>query len=193
MCAPAGGTPPLAELLWHPTDVAVKPIVLNRRIDKITEPRYDARALPFAPLSLSEMLAAPQGDLEAFLTLIYKSVAQSSSLNEKVNTLGYFETLCMDTGAANMLINSSLMLLFVRMMRTSKAPALRIRLASVIGLLVRHATYITDELAKSGLIGALADALRDRNERLRRRAMAALGELLFYVATQQEEGRHGVR
>ena len=106
-----------------------------------------------------------------------------------MNTLGYFETLCMDTGAANMLSNSSLMLLFVRMMRTSKAPALRIRLASVIGLLVRHATYITDELAKSGLIGALADALRDRNERLRRRAMAALGELLFYVATQQEEGR----
>jgi serine/threonine-protein kinase ULK4 len=45
-----------------------------------------ARALPFAPLALSEMLAAPQGDLEAFLTLIYKSVAQSSSLNEKVNT-----------------------------------------------------------------------------------------------------------
>eukprot|EP00959_Pyramimonas_sp_CCMP1952_P089559 1873531-Pyramimonas_sp.AAC.1 len=53
---------------------------------------------------------------------------------------------------------------------------------------VRHATYITDELAKIGLITALADALRDRNERLRRKAMAALGELLFYVATQQEEG-----
>lgn len=53
---------------------------------------------------------------------------------------------------------------------------------------MRHATYITDELSKSGLVTALADALRDRNERLRRRAMAALGELLFYIATQQEEG-----
>eukprot|EP00854_Cymbomonas_tetramitiformis_P004153 gene4153-5131_t len=143
---------PLAELLHHQSDSAVKPIVLNRRIDKI-----------------------------------YKSVASSASLNEKVNTLGYFETLCMDTAAANMLINSSLMLLFVRIMKSSKAPALRIRLANIIGLLVRHATYITDELARSGLVTVLAECLRDRNERLRRRAMAGLGELLFYVATQQEE------
>ena len=68
----------------------------------------------------------------------------------QVNVLAYLETLCIDTGAANQLVNSSLAILFVRMLRTSRAPALRVRLASVLGLLVRHATYIADELSQSG-------------------------------------------
>lgn len=32
----------------------------------------------------------------------------------------------------------------------------------------------------------LTEALKDKNERVRRRIMATLGELLFYVATQQQ-------
>ncbi len=51
--------------------------------------------------------------------------------------LSYFETLCTDTNAANVLINSSLTILFIRMLRNARAPTLRIRLASVLGLLVR--------------------------------------------------------
>ena len=64
--------------------------------------------------------------------------------------LAYFETLCVDTGAANVLINSSLTILIVRMLRNARTPALRVRLASVLGLLVRHATYIADELVTTG-------------------------------------------
>ncbi len=68
----------------------------------------------------------------------------------QVNVLAYLETMCIDTNAANQLVNSSLAILFVRMLRTSRAPALQVRLASVLGLLVRHATYIADELSQSG-------------------------------------------
>jgi len=49
----------------------------------------------------------------------------------QVNVLSYFETLCVDTNAANVLINSSLTILFIRMLRNARAPTLRIRLASV--------------------------------------------------------------
>ncbi len=38
----------------------------------------------------------------------------------------------------------------------------------------------------AGVIEVLAEALKDKNERVRRRIMATLGELLFYVATQQQ-------
>ena len=38
----------------------------------------------------------------------------------------------------------------------------------------------------AGVIEVLADALSDKNEKVRRRVMATLGELLFYVATQQQ-------
>jgi serine/threonine-protein kinase ULK4 len=85
--------------------------------------------------------------LEAFLTHIYRALAAATPLKDKVNVLAYFETLCADTTAANVLINSSLTMLFVRMLRNGRAPLLRVRLAGVLGLLVRHATFIAEELA----------------------------------------------
>jgi len=182
--------PSVEELIWHSTDSAVKPIVGNRKIERVPEPRWEARSLPFAAMSLQEVLDASvhqQDALEAFLTHIYRAIAGAAPMKDKLNVLAYFETLCSDTKAANMLINSSLAVLFVRMLKNAKAPTLRVRLASVIGLLVRHATYIADELANTGVLDALAETLRDKNERVRRRAMATMGELLFYIATQQQD------
>ena len=78
------------------------------------------------------------------------SASQLTYTSAQVNVLSYFETLCTDTGAANVLINSSLTILVVRMLRNARAPTLRVRLASALGLLIRHATYIADELATTG-------------------------------------------
>jgi serine/threonine-protein kinase ULK4 len=156
-------------LIWHPSDSAVKPIVANRRIERLPDLTWDAKSLPFEPLSLQQMLNCDQGELEAFLTHIYRTIASSAPVKDKVNVLSYFESLCSDTNAANVLINSSLTVLFVRMLRNGKTPLLRIRLASVLGLLVRHATYIADELAGTQLVEILTEALRDKSERVRRR------------------------
>jgi serine/threonine-protein kinase ULK4 len=68
----------------------------------------------------------------------------------QVNVLAYFESVCGDTAAANVVVNSTLTLLLVRMLRNARAPGLRLRLASLLGVLIRHATYITDDLASSG-------------------------------------------
>ena len=51
----------------------------------------------------------------------------------------------------------------------------------------QQTTTEQDDLGGTGVIDALCDALRDKNEKVRRRAMATLGELLFYVATQQQD------
>jgi hypothetical protein len=43
--------------------------------------------------------------------------------------------------------------------------------------------------SKIGLMDVLVTQLRERtDEKVRRRLMAALGELLFYAATQEEDG-----
>ena len=183
----SGGALPWLSKFPHALDSSVKPIVLNRRIEKVPEPRFDARLLPFPPKTLEEALSSSQGELEAFLTQVYRSVGGTTGANEKINTLMYFETLCCDTAMANVTINSSLSALFSKALKASRVPALRARLAQVLGVLVRHATYIADELGTSGIVSALCDAIRDRSEKVRRRSMAALGELLFYLATQHRE------
>lgn len=118
---------------------------------------------------------------------------------ERVVILNYFESLCWNTAISNIIINSSLMNLLVSLAwssPTSKvvvSPAaaaasvpFKAQFVHIMGLLIRHATWIADELAESGVVQALSELLRDKNLKVRRKAVAALGELMYYVATQQE-------
>lgn len=61
---------------------------------------------------------------------------------------------------------------------------IKIRLASIVGLMVRHATVIENDLSKLGIDSILCEVVKlENNEKVKRRAMAALGEYLFYAAT----------
>ncbi|XP_024534759.1 LOW QUALITY PROTEIN: serine/threonine-protein kinase RUNKEL [Selaginella moellendorffii] len=174
----------LSQALWHPSDLAVRPIMQNRKADQAADVRFDGKTLPVDSLSSSEFLKLQPDELEAFVTRIMNSICGNTSVNEKMNTLKYLETICVSMDAANVFINGVLMHSLVKLLRTTKLPALRVQLTSVIGLLVRHATLIEDDLASSGIIAVLTETLRDKQEKVRRCAMASLGELLFYIATQ---------
>ena len=56
-----------------------------------------------------------------------------------------------------------------------------------MGYLVRHATVIEPGVIKQGIINIFVDGVKDKSEKVRRKAMAALGEILFYGATQVDE------
>ena len=46
---------------------------------------------------------------------------------------------------------------------------------------------IGNDVAESGLSNLLCEVVRDKNEKVRRKAVASLGELLFYAATQLDD------
>lgn len=58
----------------------------------------------------------------------------------------------------------------------------------IMGFLVRHATVIEPGVIKQGIINIFVEGVtKDKSEKVRRKAMAALGEILFYGATQVDE------
>jgi len=61
------------------------------------------------------------------------------------------------------------------------------RLCSILGQLVRHSTVIGNDVADSGLCLLLCEQIKDKNEKVKRKAVASLGELLFYAATQLDD------
>ncbi|KAK6784209.1 hypothetical protein RDI58_017663 [Solanum bulbocastanum] len=75
------------------------------------------------------------------------------------------------------------------MLHHSKVSLLQGQLVSLILLFIHHFTFLGNELANSGILGALTNGQRDRQEKVRRFSMAALGELLFYISTQKEHVR----
>lgn len=159
---------------------------MNTRIERYAEPKFDTAELTFPARTVAQLKAMPAKELEAFLTSVYRSLAAASPVLDKFNTLCYFESLCADTQLANAIINSSIMSLCVKMLNSSPMPSnIRAQLATVMGLLLRYATIIHPELRKTNIIVVLMDTLDvEPQPRARRRMMACLGELLFYIATQ---------
>jgi len=74
------------------------------------------------------------------------------------------------------------------MLKQIKTPQIRVRVCSVIGLLIRHSTVIENDVAESEVCSVLVEVLlKERNEKVRRKAVAALGEFMFYAATQLDD------
>ena len=69
------------------------------------------------------------------------------------------------------------------MLKNINSPTLKTRICSIIGQLVRFATVINDDIADSELIDTLIETLKDESHKVRRKAVAALGEFMFYAAT----------
>ena len=199
-------SPPLADCsaerpwLWHPTDVAVTPIVQNRRIEAWPAPVWDPHALPFRALTAWELLSLRGPELDIFLAQLCRCLAQGSGAASGntpppavASALGYLDALVVSghdpgacSSAANVVFNSVVGTTLVRVLRTSRQVATRVRIAALLGALARHATRVdAATVCHTGLLGLLIDLLAPGiNDRLRRRAMATAGELLFYAATQ---------
>ncbi len=75
------------------------------------------------------------------------------------------------------------MTMLLKMAKSTKTTSIRTRVCSIIGLLIRHATVIENELSSLGIPATLIELLKDKNEKVKRKVIAALGEYLFYGAT----------
>ncbi|CAD7956916.1 unnamed protein product [Amoebophrya sp. A25] len=167
-------------ILSH-VETSVKPISNNPCIETTTPPQVTNLALlPFKPLALEDVFVCSNQELEVFLTKVYKCIAQGS-IETKIMTLIYLENLCGHMQVADLVVNSSLLKLVLKMVRV-RSVELRMRLWTLIGQLLRHATFLEPSIVDLGIFEALTEAVKDKA--VQRKAAAALGELLFYVATQ---------
>ena len=69
----------------------------------------------------------------------------------QINVLNYLQTICCDVSMANVIVSAPVTELLVRMLASARHPALQIRLACVLGLLVRYCTFIDDDVYATGV------------------------------------------
>lgn len=180
--------PGIQELIFHTSDFTVKPIIGNKEMEKPTEIIFVPQNLGLTPWTSEEILANSQNSLlEEHFHAIYSALTSQSTSADKLNLLNYFESIIISSNVANKLINSALISVFIKLLKSTKSAPIKIRICSIIGQMIRHATLINPELSSSGLYQILNDQLRDKVDKVRRKAMAALGEYLFYAATQMDE------
>ena len=168
----------------HNSDTAVKPIIGNKEIEKTGELVFNGQQLPFQPMSVDQVAATIESpSIENHLHEVYNAMASSGTVNDKLNVLVYFESIILNSNVANRLINSAFMGLLMKLLKNVKSPHLKCRLCSIIGQLIRHSTVIGNDVAESGLALLFCEVMKDKSEKVKRKAIASLGEYLFYAAT----------
>lgn len=171
------------------TDTQVKPII-GDEIEELPELEFKTDQLSFTALSADEVkdkIDSPE--IENFLTEIYTAIASNGTTKEKLNVLTYFESLIKSSNTANRLINSAFVILLIKMLSQINISfaKLKMRICSIFGQLIRHATVIQNDLAESEICKILCETCANTDTEVRKRAVAALGEYLFYAATQLDE------
>ena len=74
-------------------------------------------------------------------------VSENTNLAEKLNAMNYFESIIKNSNVANRLVNSAFLNLLLKFLTTPqiKHAKIKIRVCSIIGQLVRHATVIDND------------------------------------------------
>ena len=111
------------------------------------------------------------------------------------HALGYLNAVAAVAAVANVIANSHVFSALAGCIRGKLVPEVhRSRAAFTVGLVMRQATLIEDGVDMTGMMMALAEGcrLQYRNARLKRRMVSALGETLFYVATQAASSAEGL-
>jgi len=78
----------IEQLIIHNSDTAVKPIVGNKEIERIPEQTYNKSHLQFTPWPSEEVVANINTcEIENHLSDVYNSIANNTTINEKISTL----------------------------------------------------------------------------------------------------------
>ncbi|KAK1553152.1 hypothetical protein Q3G72_029726 [Acer saccharum] len=173
----------LSQVMWHPSDLSVRPIIPSRKVDKLSKV---FPSLPFKALQASNFVKMSNEQLDALSHRIIAILNGKTSVGEKQNVIRYLEMLNNNVDSVSIVTNGLIMLMLIKMLRLSKPPSLRLQLTSLIGLLRQHSTCIDANLANSRILCLLTDGLRDKKKQVRRFSMDALGELMCYISKEND-------
>lgn len=187
-------------LLLHNSDKIIKPIIGNKLIETLAVTTYNKSLIPMQIWRVDKIKELLKQNnikpVESYLLGIYSLMENyyNSKNNEEnlLNILNYFETIIQDKEIANKIINTSfitLLILVLKNMNGNKQVCylIRIRICMIIAFLIRYSTMIETPLDDLGLCSILEHLVQNGNSlEMIKKAIATLGEYLFFVATQAE-------
>ena len=186
--------PQIQYLMIHNSDKNIKPIIGNRIIEQKKYPIiYDENKLPIKPIykmdKLKEFLKEEKfSEFEKFLRKIFfflNDYRKKKKNDLLLNLLNYFETIILSKDISNNIINTPLLKFFIDCLNINE-DKIRMRSCSIIANLIRYSTNLNISLDNYNLTEILISFISDTNLYLNRKAMATLGEYLFFVSTQVE-------
>ena len=176
-------------IMVHNSDKNIKPIIGNKIIEPNRQPiKYDEKLIPFKLVykidKIKELVLFEENndEIEKYIKQIYIYLIEFSKNNkydELLNLLNYFETIILSKDISNNIINTPFVKLFINFLDINN-DKIRIRSYSIIAYLIRYATNMEKSLDEYNLTESLISFISDNNLELNQKAIATLGEYLFF-------------
>lgn len=172
--------------IWHHLDSHIRPLCMNGRIERYTEPTVRKESLPFPFTSFAQLKQMNNEALSNFLPTVYKALCLEKQPEGRINILAYLEVICKEASIANILVNSATLdFCFLHLDPSNNPLELRVAAATIIGQLVRHTTFIHQDTVRAGMVQKTVNLFqKEPHMTVKRRLLVCLGELLFYIAVQ---------
>ncbi|POM58557.1 ULK/ULK protein Kinase [Phytophthora palmivora] len=205
--APGNGLRKISKLIFTAADCRVKSIIGNKDIKFSELPRVQANLHRFTLMAPDRLLSCTTEVLENQLKEIYISLKSShTAVQEKLSVMAYLFSLSCHARLAHVIVNSSILKILIRILAqespsTTSNKTVVSMVCLILGVLFRFATIIApsspDQLRLlvkilleivDGSTIEVEDNETTNRDGLQPRplALACLGELLFYISTQQE-------
>ena len=186
--------PQIEDIIIQDSDKTIKPIIGNKSIEIIKHPHYKVEKIDLSPVyqlvQLKELISNNKiSHIQTYIAYLYqlmKSYVNNFKYDLLLNILNYFESIILQKDMSNNIINSPFVELIISFLNINNDD-IRIRSCSIIGFLIRYSTTVQNPLDKYNLTEILISFISDNNLELNRKAIATLGEYLFFVATQIED------
>ncbi|XP_063690425.1 serine/threonine-protein kinase ULK4-like [Bolinopsis microptera] len=166
-----------------------QPIVGNPKVFKeAVSMRCDTRTLPWQPLSPRVLNDCEGAEISHHLVEIADFLSRkNSNPRELASCIGYIYNLTTNENCVYLIVNSELLLTLSYLVK-SAPEEVQLKIVQVVGALVQNSTTIEPETQLGECVTILTDVLRDssRSPSVRLYTLASLGELIFYIASQEE-------
>lgn len=163
-------------------DRDISPIFDNELIQKFDFDIGDSVSLPN---HLAQRFETNE-DISSYFTTVIALLAEHLPETQKLSVIYNVCRNTCEANIANFIANSDKFDYFVRLLGSTQSRQLKVALTSLFGLVFRHATMLDSNNNERALIELLVKFSSDPLELIRHRALAALGEILFYNSTQSD-------
>ncbi|RDD39702.1 Serine/threonine-protein kinase ULK4 [Trichoplax sp. H2] len=179
----------ISELLYHDSDLVASPILETHRTQRSRSLKWDAKSLSFPSHTAEQIVELTDEEQQSHLQLIQETLQSSGSNMQriKLHAITYLTSISSNSSIADLVFHSDLLIALAIILKSPAILEIKEKIAKCFGLIISSATMIKREFNISELFGMATDALRDsiRNVKLKQTLTAALGELIYFVASQE--------
>ena len=144
------------DLLYHPSDLEVTPIVDNPKVTKQISPKWDAHTVPFSTHRIDKINSYTKNQVEQHIDEIASALMSFSSGNKtadsqtsqkaKLHTLGYLVSIAKNEHVANMMLEKNTTKLLLNDLKGPSQQEVKLRVGKIYLLNLSY-----DDIMKSAI------------------------------------------